>query len=78
MFHHLQVYQVLDEEFHDCPWPVPPSALLKFLPISEDPEGTPKRRNSEAVLRDMIGRDKRYKTISNWEFRDAGMRPTST
>ena len=68
----LQVFTVLEQEFADCPWPVPPSAILKFLPIPEDPVGTPKRRNSEAVLRSMLGRDKRFKEASTWEFKDAG------
>ena len=69
---------MLDDEFDDCPWPVPPSALLKFVPIAEDPVGKSKRRNSEAVLRDMIGRGKMLRTISKWEFRDAGSRPPRT
>ena len=68
---------MLDDEFKDCPWPVPPSAILKYLPIPEDPPGKHKRRNSEAVLRDMLGRDKKFKSISQWEFRDAS-RPAQT
>ena len=72
-----QVYKVLDDEFEDCPWPVPPSAIMKFVPIPEDPTGKPKRRNNEAVLRDILGRDKRFKNISQWEFRDAS-RPQRT
>ena len=75
----LQVFTVLDQEFADCPWPVPPSAILKFLPIDEDPVGTPKRRNSEAVLRAMLGKDKRFKLSANWEFKDVGgQRPPAT
>ena len=69
----MQVYNVLDEEFEDCPWPVPPSAILKFVPIAEDPAGKPKRHNSEAVLRDMIGRGKMLREISHCEFLDAGL-----
>ena len=72
------MFKVLDDEFEDCPWPIPPSAVLKFVPIPEDPAGTPKRRNSEAVLRDMVGRAKKLREISTWEFLDAGVRPPYT
>ena len=73
-----QVYHVLDTEFSDCPWPLPPSAILKFLPVDEDPPETHKRRNSESVLRNMIAQGRRLKACSDWEFRDAGSRPACT
>ena len=70
---------MLDDEFEDCPWSIPPAAILKFVPIAEDPVGgTTNRHNSEAVLRDMIGRAKMLREISNWEFCDAGLRPPVT
>ena len=72
------VYHVLDTEFADCPWPIPPSAILKYLPVDEDPPGTHKRRNSESVLRNMITQGRQLKACSGWEFRDAGSRPDWT
>ena len=59
-----QVYELLDEKFSECPWPVPPWAILNYLPIPEQPGVA----TSEALLRKMKGQDKRYLLTSRWEF----------
>ena len=68
------VYNLLDSKtFRDCPWPIPPSAILMFLPIAE----IPGVRSAEANLRKMHGDDKSLKYISNWKFVN-GPRPHFT
>ena len=68
------VYDLLDSKtFQDCPWPIPPSAILMFLPIAE----IPGVRSAEASLRKIHGDDKSLKYISNWEFIN-GPRPHFT
>ena len=39
----MQVYKVLDDDFANCPWPIPPSAILLRLPFNEDPAPAPKK-----------------------------------
>ena len=68
------VYNLLNSKtFEDCPWPIPPSAILMFLPIAE----IPGVKNSEAILRKMVGDDKVLKYNSCWKFEN-GPRPHFT
>ena len=69
-----QVYELLENEFSSCPWPVPPAAILKHLPIPEV-RGGKKEQTSEMVLKQMIKNDKSMKTFSPWNFRPVGPNP---
>ena len=71
----LQVYDVLEKNFADCTWPVPPSAILLHLPIKEQKE---KGLNSEAILRSVITRDRSAKYGSTWDIRPVEVRPEWT
>ena len=71
----LQIYEVLDTHYSDCPWPVPPSALLMHLPIKEDRE---KGRTSEAILRDIVSRDRKQRQCFPWDIRNVDVRPDQT
>ena len=72
----LQVYKMLDEDeqFCNCPWPIPPSAILLHLPIAE---AKPKQ-TSEDILRYIISRDKQWRNFGNWDIRDVRPRPEWT
>ena len=72
---HMQVYEVLEKHFKNCPWPVPPSAILMHLPVQEDRE---KGLTSEAILRDIVSRDKKQRNCFPWIIRDVGVRPDKT
>ena len=68
-----QVYRVLDERFSSCPWPVPPHAILRFIPIQQQVIsicGKERLCTSEVVLRNMHWKDKKFKKISPWKFVD--------
>ena len=71
----IQVYQVLEEKFRDCPWPVPPSAILLNLPVQERKE---QGLTSEAILRRVIGADKRQRHCFPWTIRNVHVRPDKT
>ena len=64
---------MLDEVFAKCPWPVPPSSILLHIPIKEQ---KPTRTN-EAILHDVITRDRNWRNFGNWEFRNV-LRPKWT
>ena len=70
----MQVYAMLDDVFHDCPWPVPPSAILLHIPVQENKP----KQTSEAILRDVLGRDRKWKSFGNWDIRDVAPRPDAT
>ena len=72
---YLQVYDVLENNFADCPWPVPPSAILMYLPIKEQRQ---KGMTSEAVLRKIVSRDKKQRHCYHWLIRDVNVRPDKT
>ena len=61
-----QVYAFLEQKFANCPWPIPPSALLMELPIEEIAD----KRTREQVLRGIIIKDKKWRHSTKWEFRD--------
>ena len=69
-----QVYQVLDKHFADCPWPVPPSAILMHLPIEE----IPGVKTREEVLRDIIGFDMKWRKTVKWQFQNVTPYPDIT
>ena len=75
MCYDSQVYQVLEENYRDCPWPVPPHAILMHLPVQEQ---RAKGRTSEAILRQIVGRDKRMRHCFHWDIRDVEVRPDFT
>lgn len=58
----MQVYQLLDNVFDNCPFPIPISAILLHLPILERPE----KGNGEKQLRTMLSRNKMC--MSAWKF----------
>lgn len=60
-------------KFADCPWPLPPSAILLCAPIHE----IPGQKTSEELLRKMHGNDKILKYNSAWQFVN-GPRPQFT
>ena len=62
----MQVYDLLKNKYHDCPWPVPPCAILMHLPVKEEYG----QNTSEARLRKMLGDDKRWRRVSPWTFSD--------
>ena len=66
-----QVYQFLEQQFATCPWPIPPSAILMALPIQEI-DG---KRTREQVLRRIIKADKKWRHVSELEFRDTSPYP---
>ena len=66
---------MLDEYFHDCPWPVPPSAILLHLPVQEDKSAG---LTSEAMLRKVIGADKRQRYCHDWQIRNVDVKPDAT
>ena len=70
-----QVYQVLEEHYRDCPWPVPPHAILMHLPVQEQ---RAKGLTSEAILRQIVGKDKRMRHCFRWDIRDVEVRPDFT
>lgn len=72
---YLQVYDVLKNNYADCPWPVPPSAILMHLPIKEQRQ---KGMTSEAILRQIVSRDRKYRHCANWLIRDVHVRPDKT
>lgn len=59
----MQVFNVLDDIFNDCPWPVPPSAILLHLPFMEKTE-----KENEAKLRALISTDKSQLHCTDWKF----------
>ena len=65
---------MLDEQFCNCPWPVPPSAILMHLPIAEEKP----KQTSEAILRSIISRDKKWRNFGNWDIRDVPPGPEWT
>lgn len=68
----LQVYDVLDTELSQCPWPVPPSSILLHLSFKEvRADGL----NREAVLREVRSKDKKWR---NWEWIEVGPRVPET
>jgi len=71
----MQVYEVLQKQYADCPWPIPPSAILMHLPIREQKQ---KGMTSESILRKIISCDKRQRHCYNWLFRDVHVRPDKT
>ena len=54
---------MLDDVFEDCPWPVPPAAIIRHLGITEERDKT-----SEQVLYQLLGRDKKWRYVSKWKF----------
>ena len=65
----LQVYNLLETPtFKDCPFPIPPSAILYHLPIVEVDES--KKKNRDPVLRETVSRDKTVEACSPWQFQD--------
>lgn len=66
---------MLENNFADCPWPVPPSAILMHLPIKEQKQ---KGMTSEAVLRQIVSRDKKQRHCYQWLIRDVNVRPDKT
>ena len=70
-----QIYQVLEENFKDCPWPVPPSAILLHLPVQENKDAG---LTSEAILRQVVGRDKRQRHCYDWSIRNVDVVPDAT
>ena len=75
LFVELQVYEVLENNYRDCPWPVPPSAILMHLPVAERKD---KGLTSEAILRRIVGADKRQRHCFQWEIRNVEVRPDWT
>ena len=67
-----QVYEVLDEEFAQCPWPVPPSSILLHLPFKER---RGKKLTREAVMCEVVSKDHKW---HNWEFREINPRVRET
>ena len=63
---------MLDEYFLHCPWPVPPHAILRFVPIEEEKvkhaDGSVTGLTSEGVLRRLYRNDKILKKTSAWNF----------
>ena len=70
-----EVYEVLEKNYSECPWPVPPSSILMHLPVQEDKEAG---LTSEAILRRIIGADKRARHCFQWEIRNVEVRPEWT
>ena len=65
----LQVYELLDTEFSECPWPVPPSSILLHLPFKE--MRADKNWTREEVLRWVDQKDNKFR---NWEFKEINPR----
>lgn len=68
------MYELLDRVFANCPWPVPPSGILLHIPVNENKP----KKTSEAILRDVIGRDRQWRNFGNWDIRDVPPRPAQT
>ena len=65
---------MLDEVFGNCPWPVPPSAILLHIPIAEKKP----KKTSESVLREVISRGRKWRQFAKWDIRDVPPRPEFT
>jgi len=66
------VFELLDDEFAACPWPVPPSAILLHLPFAEKREHN---MNREAVMRDILSK---HKKVYNWQWKEINPRVPHT
>ena len=67
----MQVHQLLDNVFANCPFPIPISAILLHLPILERPG----KGNAEKQLRTMLSRNKTC--MSAWKFQPVRFRSSS-
>ena len=72
--HIRQVYEVLEKNFMNCPWPIPPSSVLMYLSLEE----VPGVQTREERLRSVIAHDMKWRHASNWEFRPVRPYPVAT
>lgn len=72
--HTQQVYEILENNFVHCPWPIPPSSVLMYLALDE----IPGNQTREARLRSIISNDMKWRHTSQWEFRPVRPYPAAT